>query len=531
MRLLPDNRIRSSWLTRVLLTALILLGSWTLSGGVRAAHPGSFTFRLTGEPETLDWNRAHTTIETYLLMNLMEGLVSFDEKMNVVSALAQSWKRSEDGRTYTFKIRPGVKWSDGVSLRAQDFVFSWKRLLSPLTAASYAYLLFDIEGAEYFNRGKLKDFSEVGIKALDDLTLQVKLARPVAHWIYIPTFWVTFPLREDVVSKHGEGWARPGRLVTLGAFTLDSYEIDQRIVMKSNPRYYAKKGNIEQAIGLIVKDDATALSLYESGKFDFLTEISSYDLKRLSTSAELKRFPYFKTTYLGFNLRKPVVGAVGLRRAIAQAIDKSKLVSLLYGNQKPATSFVPPGILGYSEKAGLAFNPILARDELKRSGWSSGRNVRIELLTPSWDKSLTVAQFVQAELKKNLGLDVQVSPFDHKSYRAQLDVGAFPAFQGSWGADYPDPDNFLSVFLKAGGNNRWNWSSDAFDDSVLQARSILKATTREQFYVRAQKTLLEDTAILVPLYYDTNVALVKPRVKGLQLNPLNYLYLKSVQLQ
>ncbi len=521
-------------LSRVILGVSMVLallqGGCTPSSVDAAAAPGTFTFRLTGEPETLDWNRAHTTIETYLLLNLMEGLVSFDDKMNVVSGLAQTWSRSEDGRTYTFKLRPDVKWSDGVPLKAQDFVFSWKRLLSPITAASYAYLLFDVEGAEFYNRGKLKDFSEVGIKALDDRTLQVRLARPVAHWLYIPTFWVTFPLREDVVAKHGEGWARPGRMVTLGPFTLDAYEHDSRIILKSNPQYYGKKGNVSQAVGLIVKDDATALSLFESGKFDFLTEISSYDLKRLSTSPELKRYPYFKTNYLGFNLKKSQVGSVAFRRAVAQAIDKKKLASLLHGDQKAASSFVPPGILGYSDQLGLPFDPVKAREELRKSGWSSGKPLRLEFLTRNWDKTLTVAQFIQAELKSNLGLDVQVNPFDHKSYRAQLDVGAYPLFEGSWGADYPDPDNFLSIFLKVAGNNRWNWSNEKFDDAVLQGRSIIKASSRESLYREAQKTLLEEAAVVIPLYYDTNVALVKPRVKTITINPLNYLYLRNVQL-
>ncbi len=176
-------------------------GSVFCAGGSAWAQGGkaTFNFRLTGDPETLDWNRAHTAMETFLLMNLMDGLVAFDSKLKVVPALAKTWTRSDDGKTYTFKLREDVKWEDGVRLTAKDFVHSWKRLLSPTTAASYAYLLFDIEGAENFNKGTLKDFGQVGIKAPDDFTFQVKLTRAVAHWIQIPTFWVTFPLREDVV--------------------------------------------------------------------------------------------------------------------------------------------------------------------------------------------------------------------------------------------------------------------------------------------------------------------------------------------
>ncbi len=245
----------------------ILLGSFVmLAHPVLAASESdlkhTFTFRINGEPATLDWNRAHTPIETYLMVNLMEGLVGLDENLKAVPALAQSWKVSKDGKTYTFKLRPDIQWSDGVPVKAKDFVFSWKRLLQPLTAASYAYLLFDVEGAEEFNRGKLQDFSKVGIKAIDDLTFEVKLKHPVAYWHYIPSFWVTFPLREDIVAKYGSRWDTPGRMVTVGPFTLESHDIESKIVPKANPKYYGPHGDVELAVGLIVKDDSSAVNLF-----------------------------------------------------------------------------------------------------------------------------------------------------------------------------------------------------------------------------------------------------------------------------
>ena len=185
-----------------------------------------FRMRLSGEPATLDWSLAHTMIETYVLMNLMEGLVAFDSSLKVVPALAKSWKVTEKGTRYTFQIRKNVKWSDGVELKAQDFVYSWKRLLSPVTAASYAYFLFDIVGAREFHSGKMTDFSKVGIKALNDHTFTVKLKYPVAYWKYIPSFWVTFPLRKDIVEKFGTAWAKPGAMQTVGPFTLHHYDVE-----------------------------------------------------------------------------------------------------------------------------------------------------------------------------------------------------------------------------------------------------------------------------------------------------------------
>ncbi|MCM2323090.1 MAG: peptide ABC transporter substrate-binding protein, partial [Oligoflexia bacterium] len=301
------------------LLAVVLAAPVSEVAAAPAAPDAATTFflRLPADPETLDWNRAHTTIETYLLMNLMEGLVAFDSNLKVTPSLAESWTISEDQRTYTFKIRKGVKWSDGVPLRAQDFVYGWKRLLSPVTAAAYAYFLYDIEGAEWFNKGKLKDFEAVGIKALDEHTFQVRLARPVAHFLSIPTFWVTFPVRQDIVEKHGSSWATPGRMATVGPYTLSSRDLDSKIVLGVNPYYYGRRGNIERIVALIVRDDATALSLYDAGKLDFVPDIPTVDLKRLSGRPDLKAFPYLKTAYMGFVTNRYPVSNVKVRRAIA----------------------------------------------------------------------------------------------------------------------------------------------------------------------------------------------------------------------
>ena len=508
----------------------LLLALVTLTSGRPSHALNTFTMRIEDEPETLDWNRAHTPIETYILLNIMEGLVAFDSQMKVQPALAKSWTISPDGKTYTFKLRDGVKWTDGVPLKAKDFVYSWKRLLSPITAAAYAYFLFDVAGAEDFNKGKLKDFSAVGVKALDDQTLQVKLARRVAHWIQLPTFWVTFPVREDVVQKHGPDWEKPGRVVTLGPYSMISHDIDSKIVLKANPNYYGQKGNIEQITALIVKDASTALTLYESGKIDFLNTISTLDLKRFEKSPDLKVFPYLKTAYIGFLTNKYPITNPKIRRAISMAIDKNKFGDILHGHQTAATSFVPPPLMASSKSLGLPFDPTRAKAELKSAGLDTAASLKLEILLPNWDKPIVASQFIQNELKKNLGIDVSLQPYDNKTYRSQLDMRTFPLYLTSWSADYPDADNFLSLFLSGAGNNRTNWKNAKYDQLVLNARNLTDPKARAKIYLEAQKILLEQDAAILPLYYEPNLALVKPRVHGLELNPLNYLLLKKVSV-
>ncbi|MEO7162224.1 MAG: peptide ABC transporter substrate-binding protein, partial [Bdellovibrionia bacterium] len=315
--------------------------------GLRAAEKTSkkvFTFRLQTEPETLDWNRAHTPLETYLLVNLMEGLLRLDSDLHPIPGLAESWTVSADRKVYTFHLRPKVKWSDGSILKAEDFVYSWKRLLTPETAAAYAYFLYDIVGAKEFNQGKIKSFDQVGVSAIDSLALQVRLNKPVSYWPYITTFWVTFPLRREVVEKPGPRWETSQKLVTLGPYLLDRHDFNSKFILKANPDYYGKKGNADELVGQIVADDATALSLYEAGSLDFLSDISTIDLKRLEGRADLKVFPYLKAVYLGFVLSKTSVADVHTRRAIAQSIDKMQFAQILKGRQENANSFLPTAL-------------------------------------------------------------------------------------------------------------------------------------------------------------------------------------------
>ena len=496
------------------------------------AGPRTFTFRLQGEPETLDWNRAHTTGETYLLMNLMEGLVELDSKLRVVPRLAERYSVSSDGKTYTFQLRRGVKWQDGVPLRAADFVYSWKRLLSPLTAAPYAYLLFDVVGAKDFYDGKNRDFSKVGIRAVNDSTLEVKLQRPIAYWIQIPTFWVTFPLRQDVVEKHGESWTAPGKMVTLGAYTLAARELESKVVLQANPSYWdTRRGNVGRVVAQIVREDQTALTLFETGGLDFMTEIPSLELKRFSSKPEFRLFPYLKTSYLGFNVTKFPMSSERFRRAVAHAIDKRRLVEAVGGIYTPASSFLPKGMAGYDPRAGLPFDRIRAQSEFRLSGVDTGAApVRLELLAYNLDKNRVMAEVIQAQLKDVLGVAVSVELYDPKAFRAQIDLGAYPLWQGMWGADYPDPDNFMGVFLSNSGNNRTGWKSATYDQWVDQARTMTSVTGRLKLYAQAESLLLQKDAVIVPLFYEPLPALVSRRSRGIELNPMNYLYLRGVNV-
>lgn len=504
------------------------------------ADPRILRVRTFGDPLTFDWNRAFTPVEATLVRNLMEGLVAIGQSSKPEAALAERYTVSSDGLTYTFHLRKDVKWSDGVQLKAYDFIHSWRRLLSPQFKGNYAYLLLDIVNAEAYNKGELTDFNQVGVKAVDDFTLQVKLRAPVAYWIWIPTFWATFPVRQDLLDKFGSQWDKPGNLVTLGPFLLKSYEEHRNVVLERNPKYYGKRGNVDQVIAALVKEDGTAVSLYEQNQLDFVTKVSAADAARLKGRLDFKRWKEARTVHLDFNPNQAPTNDVRVRKAIAMALDRKKISKVVEGAYQPATSFVPPGFMSYSKNAGLKFDLAAARKLLNDAGFSSGRKdepaglktLTLDLITVGFTDETIVAKFIAEELKAAFGAEVNVVVLAPKQfYSPTVSLGGFSLLLNRWTADYLDADNFYSIFLSNAGNNRVGWKNAAYDEHVKKARSLTSSKEREKAYNAAQNILLKDDVIAVPLYYGQNGALVRLKVTGFKPTPTNSYLFKDFSLK
>jgi oligopeptide transport system substrate-binding protein len=218
----------------------------------------TLVFRIHSEPPNVDPAKGVDNVSIDIMNNVNEGLMQFDPEMKPVPALALSHEISKDNKTYTFKLRPGVVWSDGQPLKAQQFVDGWERMLNPKTAAEYAYFLYDIDGAEGYNQGKITDFSKVGAKAVDDLTLQVTLVRPASYWLSLTAFVVMFPQRVDVINRAGERWTEPEHFVGVGPYVIKVWEHDKRMVLERNEKYWGPKPQIARAVALIVEEATTA---------------------------------------------------------------------------------------------------------------------------------------------------------------------------------------------------------------------------------------------------------------------------------
>ncbi len=506
--------------------------------------PASLRFRLTGEPATLDWNLARSSHETYVIMNLMEGLVEHGPDLKPRPALAERWDVSADGKTYTFYLKSGVRWSDGKPLKAQDFVDSWLRLLNPKTRAAYASFLFDVENAEAFHSGKLKSASKVGVRALSEQKLEVKLRRVVPYFLHIPTFWVTFPIRQDLIKKHPKDWATPGKILTLGPYRLLEWKKGRAIRLAKNPEYGGTPlPQLDQIEAIIESNDAKARELFEKGQLDFMLDATTGDFlkysgakpsavaKPLAPKIRVQQFPYLATYYLGFNVEHSHLKDAQVRRALALALNREAIPGILQGGQLAAKGWIPPGIEGYDSGASLNGTLYEARGALAKAGYAEGVGIpKLSLWVAKFDGAEALAAYVKKTLRDHLGVEVEPHVGGAAEYHRAVHSKTADLFVGHWGADYPDASNFMEVFRSESGVNSTGFKNADYDRYLFEAGQSLDAKARLVSYAAAERLLLQEAVAIHPLFYRRTTVLLGERVREFSMTPLNYLFLKSIKI-
>ena len=332
------------------------------------------------EPETLDPAIITGQPEGRIVNALFEGLTAFNPEGKPMPGVAESWTISPDNRVYTFTLRPNAKWSNGRSVTAQDFVLSWQRTLSPETASGYNYQLFYIKNAEPFADGKIKDFSEVGVKALDDHTLQVTLENPTPFFLDLCATPPLEPVPMDVIKQYGDSWVKPGRIVGNGAYVLDAWRINDKIRLSKNPYYWnADQVALNTIDVLPISKANVAYNFYSSGLADLMMDkglAPTALLKDLRPRADFHAAPFLGIYFLRFNCVKPPFNDPRVRAAFSLAIDKRVLTEkITRAGELPATSFVPPGIEGYAPAQALSWDPDKARQLLAEAGFPKGAKI------------------------------------------------------------------------------------------------------------------------------------------------------------
>jgi oligopeptide transport system substrate-binding protein len=526
------------------LVALAILGTAACGGGDNNASnavPQVFRARIAGDPETLDPQKAGFATDISITRQLFRGLVYFDQDLNVVAAAAEDVPSvdnggiSEDGLTYTFKLRDGLEWSDGSPLTAHDWEYSFKRFFDPNLGGNQYYqsLYYVIQGGLEYNtalgtpdeplspsEGDLAKLREgVGVNAVDDRTLQITLTDASNTFLYLMALWPAYPVKHEAVDSSGDAWTEAGNLVSDGPFMLTEWEHNQRLVLERNPYYWGARPGLDRLDLLVIPDETTAFQAYQNGEIDF-TVAPPAQVQTLKTDPEFHAEAQLSTFGLLFNNAEKPFDDPTVRKAFARAIDRQAYVDLVaQGFGMPTTGWIPPGMPGFDAEAGqaLSFDAEAARTLLADAGYPEGRGLpAITLTTVSEDIGPLSAEFVQAQLKQNLGVNIEIETLDLPSFQTRFGSGEFQMTFLGWNADYPHPENWIrDLFHTGASGNLAGYSNAKVDELIDQAAAEKDPAASVDLYEEAQRIILDDDAVIAPIFHSMRAFLVKPYVRGL----------------
>ena len=482
---------------------------------------------LQGEPDNLDPSRSSFATEAAVIRMVFETLLVFDKDLKPVPGAAASYDVSSDGKTYTFHLKPDARWSDGQPLTAKDWVYSFKRILNPETAAEYATFFSEagIVGAADYAAGK-GNVDAVGIRAKDDNTVEFQLQAPVGYFPNLVALWVVPPLRQDIVTR--DGWAQsPATYIGNGPFKMSEWVHQDHITLVPNPNYSGEKPKLQKITMLMVSSGAADYAAYRNNERDW-TLVPDADVNSVRNdpqmSKEAHEYTELTTFWLIMNNGKAPLDNPMFRKAISRAIDRQAMIrDIASGVGKPATSFIPPGMPGHQPELGkdIDFNAAAAKDLLKQAGYGEGLKpvpqLRFRFATTTANQ--TRAEFIQAQLKQNLGIDVQLESMEAKAYQAAFKAKDYDLAWGGWGADYPDPQNWMTgLFACDASNNKYNYCNKQFDEAAARGDAGSDLNQRLQAYAQAQQILANDMPV-APLFFRGRMVLVKAWVQNMVITP------------
>ena len=494
----------------------------------------TFRFPILSEPPTLDWSKSTDTTSSLVIQNLMEGLTEYDfskKHIQLKPALAANWSSTADKRVWTFHLRKDVLWTDGKKLQAQDFVSAWERLLNPKTGSEYAYFLFSIEKAQEYNQGLIKDFKKVGVQIGDQGELIVQLKKGLFYFPYLLTHPSTFPIRTDIINQKKSLWTAPQNIVTLGPYKLSRWDHDKALILTRNEGYYGKKPSVQKVILYIIPDEATIMNLYSGGLLDVASPLLSRDLPFLKKRKDHYINNSLTLYYYGFNVSAESLKNPKMRQAIAHSINREEIIQLLNRGDKLLKSWIPEGLLAYNPNLGLDFNPQKAKELVKQMGYiESSKLPKVQIFYNSTSDHKMIAENIQAQLKKNIGLNVELNSQEWKTYLHRLKTKEVELFRLGWLADYPDPDNFMNLMTSFSENNHTGWKNKQYDKLILQAMTTEDTVQRKKLYDQAQKILLEEETAVFPIFTQVSHLLISPRIKNFPLNVMSYILFKNIEI-
>ncbi len=504
-------------------------------------HTQEYRVGNSDEPSDLDPQTAIGELEDYIMVSLFEGLVVGDPKdVSPRPGVAERWDISPDGKTYTFHLRNNARWSNGDPVTARDFLESYRRMLTPSLGAQYSYMLYPVTNAEAFNTGKITNFDEVGFKALDDLTFQIKLHGPAPYLLSMMIHESWFPVPISTIKKYGalddrsNPWTRPEHFVGNGPFTLKEWRLHSHILVERSSNYW-DAANIR--LNKIYFDPEESFDteerMFRSGQLHTVRQAPPSKVAfYLKYKPDLIRnYPLASTYFYKFNVTRPPLNDKRVRLALAMSIDRHAITeTVTRAGEIPAFCLTPPDMAGYTAKARLREDIPEARRLLAAAGYPDGQGFpKVELLYNTLQNHKAIAEALQQMWKVNLNIDIVLHNEEWKVYLDSMRRLDYAMGRAGWGADFMDPSTFMDLFITDGGNNETGWSNAEYDRLCALASNTGDQAVRFAAYQKAEAILLDEMPIL-PIFYYTRPRLLRPSVKGWYPNLLDQPNYKSLYL-
>lgn len=504
---------------------------------------GVLDINIASEPDSID-PALNTSVDgAIMISHLFESLIRWDDdgEGNAVlkPGIAESWEVSDDGLTWTFKLRD-AKWSDGKEITADDFVYSWNRLVDPATGADYEYMLDMVKGY---------DEKKLDISAPDPKTFVVNLNVKCPYFEEICAFPAVMPVRKDIIEANKTWTNSPETLVSNGAYKLEKWEHNSTLSMVKNPEYYDQDSVKAEKLAFHLQDDQNAIyASYRSGDLDFINSVPQEEIQKLLDTKELKIKPYVGTYFVCFNTEKEPFNDPKVRKAFSLAIDRNFIVNQVTGQgQEPATAYVPSGVYDANGAEGDDFRTVggdyysindedyeknieEAKKLMEEAGYKDGEGFpQIDYLYNTDENHKAIAEALQNMWQENLGVQVSLQNQDWNVFLKERKEGNYNIARHGWIADYNDPMSFIDMWLTGGGNNDAQYKNPEFDKFVKAAKATSDPDERMENMHKAEDILIGEDNVVAPLYFYNNSYMMKPNIQGLYYTPLGYFFYKGAE--
>lgn len=478
----------------------------------------------SGDPSSLNQQLTSTVDEAALLADLYQGLVMEDAKGAIVAGVAKSWDKSPDGMTYTFHLRNNAKWSNGDPVTAQDFVYSFRRIMNPASAAPYANVLFPIKNAEAIASGKMPP-EQLGVEAPDDYTVKLTLKAPTPYFLQLMAHHTALPLHRKSVEKYGDKFTAPGNMVSNGAYQLISFVPNDKIVMRKNPYYYdVDKVKIDVVNWLPFEDRSSCMRRFEAKEIQICSDVAAeqMDYVKRQFGSQLRIASQLGSYWLDVKGKEGTpLKDVRVRRAISMVIDRDFIANEVWrGTMLPSYSLVPPGIDNYVSggvRQDYAHEDVLDREDkakalLKEAGVKPD-SLTLELYYNTSENHKNVMAAV-SDMLKNIGIKARLNEMEGTTYFNYLrEDGDFNLARDGWSADYSDPQSFLFLYQTGNSFNYPKWSNKDYDALLEKAAKTTDLKARAEILADAERLLLKEQ-VIIPLLTYASRSLVSDKLEG-----------------